>query len=69
MANLKIVNVEGIVPLYVRIWRFKRTCLVGDSKIPAIDLLLGTSFINRCIRGILPAEKSRALALDASGDY
>lgn len=68
-ANHKAVNREGILPLFTRIGDLCVCAWFGIVENPTVDILLGTSFIELCIHGMFPTEKSRALAWEALGEY
>lgn len=57
MAICKAVNIEGIVPLPIRTSNLHLHAWFGTVEDLAVDVLLGMSFIERCVRGILPTER------------
>lgn len=56
-ANGKVVSVEGIMHLYVRMGDLRVRSWFGVVENLVIDVLLGTSFMYRCIRRIFPSEQ------------
>lgn len=61
IANRMVVSVERIEPLFVLMGDLRVCIWFGVVKNLVIDLLLGTSFINRCIRGVFPSERKIVL--------
>lgn len=56
-ASREVVNVEGNVTLFVRIGDLLvRACFEIFENIP-VDVLIGRSFIDQCIRGLFPTER------------
>lgn len=55
----EFVNIEGIVPLFIRPGHLHLGALFGFVKNLAVDELLGTSFVYQCIRLIFLAEQKR----------
>lgn len=55
-ANHKVVNIERIAPYFIPMSDLRVRPWFGIVEIVAFDLLFGTAFINRCIRGIFPKE-------------
>lgn len=56
-ATREHVNVEGVIPMFVRIGDLRVRAWFGVVENLAVDILVGTSFIDRCIRGIFPTER------------
>lgn len=56
-ANCKVVSGEFILPLFVRMGDLCVYAWFGVIRNLAVDVVLGTSFIDSCIRGIFPSER------------
>lgn len=56
-ANCKVVSFEGIVSLFVCMGGLRMSAWFGVVKNLAVDVLLGTSFIDRRIWGIFLIEQ------------
>lgn len=56
-ANQKVINNEGVVPLSVSTGLLGALAGIEISKSVAVDTLLGTSFIDPCIRGLFKSER------------
>lgn len=52
-----MVSIEGIVPLFIRPGDLHVCTWIGTVENFAVDLVLGTLFMDRCIRGMFPAER------------
>lgn len=57
IANPSVVSIEGIVSPFVPRGDLHLRAWFGLVANLAVDVLLGTSFINRCIKGIFPSER------------
>lgn len=56
-TNRKVFNNEGIVPLFIQIGVRSVRALPGFVENLAVDVLLGTLVIERCICRKIPAER------------
>lgn len=69
-VNRKVLNIEVIVPFFLYIGDGCVRAWFGDVKNLAVDLLLGWSFIYRCLHMIFVTKRKVVLlAFQASGDY
>lgn len=56
-ANCRVVSVEGAVPLFAGMGDLRGRAWFGVFKSLAVDVLLATSFTDRCIRGVSPSKR------------
>lgn len=58
IATKQAISVVGVVPLFVQVEDLQVRLWLVVFKILAVALLLGTEFIQRCIRGMFPLERN-----------
>lgn len=61
-ANCEVVSMEGIGPLFVRIGDLHMHALFGVVENLAVDMILGTSFIDCSVRGLFSSERKIVLS-------
>lgn len=56
-TNLEVLSVEGIVPAFLRMGDLRVCPLFRVLDNLAIEVLLRSLFIDRCIRGVFPSDR------------
>lgn len=69
MANGEVDNLKNIVPLLVSVRYLLGCTWCGIFAIISVEILFGTLFINRCIRGYSQRRVSSPFAFEASGNH
>lgn len=69
IAPREVSSVERIVPLSVRMTDLRMLAWFGVVENHVVDVLLATSFIDRCIPNIPFRAKNRPVAFSTNGNY